>query len=54
MKALLRSLVARWEAFVYQDDLMPDDLKNELATFFLSVMTAMFVGSLILRLFVRH
>lgn len=53
-RAFLRSLVARWEAFVYQEDLMSDDLKDELANFFVAVMTALFAGSVILRLIVRH
>lgn len=53
-RASLRVLVARWEAFVYQEDLMPDDLKDELANLFLAMMTAFFAGSVILRLFVRH
>lgn len=55
MRSAWRRLLARWEAFVYQDDLMPDDLKDELANFFLAIMTALFVGSLILRVFfARH
>lgn len=33
---------------------MPDDLKDELATFFLALMIAFFAGSFVLRFFVRH
>lgn len=54
-KAFLRAALARWEAFVYQDDLMPDDLKDELANFFVALMTALFVGAIIIRVFfARH
>lgn len=54
MRSVWHRFVARWRAFVYQEDLMPDDLKDELATFFLALMTAFFVGSLILRMLARH
>lgn len=54
MRTAWHRLVARWTAFVYQEDLMPDDLKDELANLFLAMMTAFFAGSVILRLFVRH
>lgn len=54
MQSAWRRFLARWEAFVYQEDLMPDDLKDELANFFLALMTAFFVGSLILRMLARH
>lgn len=55
MRSAWRRLLARWKAFVYQDDLMSDNLKDELANFFVAVMTAVFVGALIIRVFfARH
>lgn len=55
MRSVWHRFVARWEAFVQKDDLVPDDLKDELATLFLALMTAFFVGSVILRVFfARH
>lgn len=53
-KRFLRASWRKWEAFVYRDTLMPEELKDELATFFLALMTSFCVGSMILRFFVRH
>lgn len=33
---------------------MPEDLKDELANFFLALMTAFFAGSFVLRFLLRH
>lgn len=54
-RLFVRAMVARARVFAYQGFLMPEDLKDELANLFVAMMTALLVGSLILRLFyARH